>query len=202
MHTSSITEIMSRAKDRMSGNWGMAILTSIVYGIITGIVGSLGVGVLIMGHFSVGMAIWSLNLIRNNNHQIENLFDGFKNFVTPLVAMILNVVIVFIGFLLLFIPGIIAGLGLSMTYYIIADQPKIDPIEAIKQSWEMMKGNKTRFFVLGLYLFLLGIACIFTLGIGFFFLIPYAHVATAEFYQDLKGDIPSTDSFDNQYIVK
>ena len=89
--------------------------------------------------------------------------------------------------LLLIIPGIIAALGYSMTYYILADDPLLKPQDALKKSKTMMNGHKTKLFYLCLRFFLLALLCILTLGIGFFWLIPYVHVTMAKFYDDING---------------
>ena len=96
-------------------------------------------------------------------------------------------VFVFLWSLLFFIPGIIKALAYSMYPYIIADNPEIDAMEALRQSEEMMRGNKTR--LLALFVSFIGwfILCIFTAGIGLFFLMPYIQTSVANFYVDLRG---------------
>jgi cytoskeletal protein RodZ len=53
----------------------------------------------------------------------------------------------------------------------------------------MMYGYKMKMFGLSLMFFLLGILCIFTLGIGFLWLYPYMQVTMAKFYEDIKGGV-------------
>ena len=60
----------------------------------------------------------------------------------------------------------------------------------------MMDGYKLKFFYLGLRFFGLGLLCILTLGIGFFWLIPYMQVTFSKFYDDLKGQqVNSSENF-------
>jgi uncharacterized membrane protein len=191
--------LFSRAQQSLSGNWLTAIATSIIYGILSSIAGITYIGWLVVGHLMVGMSIWSLNVARGREFKIEDLFGGFKEFVAPLVINILVGIAVFIGLLFLIVPGIVIGLGLSMSYFIVGDNPKIDGVEAMKQSWAMMRGNKTRLFGLYLQFFLLGLLCILTLGIGFFFLIPYTQIVLAHFYLSIKSD--QSDAFDAKYVV-
>ena len=63
----------------------------------------------------------------------------------------------------------------------------------LRQSKEMMDGHKSKLFTLYLWFLLLGLGCILTLGIGFLWLIPYAKITTAAFYEDIK----SIDNIDN-----
>jgi uncharacterized membrane protein len=62
------------------------------------------------------------------------------------------------------------------------------PQDALKKSKSMMDGHKLKLFYLCLRFFLLALLCILTLGIGFFWLIPYGHVTMAKFYDDIKGN--------------
>ena len=94
--------------------------------------------------------------------------------------------------LLLIIPGIIAALSYSMTFYILADDNSIGAMDAIKKSKKMMDGYKWKYFCLGLRLLGWALLCVLTLGIGFLWLIPYAQVSVAKFYDDVKAN-PLTD---------
>jgi uncharacterized membrane protein len=194
-----ISKITSAAKNQLSNIWVIAVLTMLVANIIIGAVSLSTVGVIVLGHFSVGLAMWSLDVAKGNEPRLERIFDGFKSFVNPLVAYVLMSVLIGAGIVFLIIPGIIIALGLSQTFYIIAENPETDGIKALQQSWNMMKGYKTTYFMLCLRYFLLGILCVLTLGFGFLLLAPYIQVTNANFYLELRG--PKTDTFDNEYIV-
>ena len=135
----------------------------------------------------MGAAIFSLSISRGKEGRLEQLFEGFNHFATALVTYLLLLLYVFLWMLLLIVPGIIAALGYSMTFYILADDPLIKPQDALKKSKSMMDGHKEKLFYLCLRFFLLAILCILTLGIGFLWLIPYVHVTMAKFYDDVKG---------------
>jgi uncharacterized membrane protein len=194
-----ISKITSAARNQLSNIWVIAVLTMLVTNIIIGVVSLSTVGVIVLGHFSVGLAMWSLDIAKGSEPRLERIFDGFKSFVNPLVAYILMSVLIGAGIVFLIIPGIIIALGLSQTFYIIAENPETDGIRALQQSWNMMKGYKTTYFMLCLRYFLLGILCVLTLGLGFLLLAPYIQVTNANFYLELRG--PKSDTFDNEYIV-
>jgi uncharacterized membrane protein len=195
-----ISKITAATRDQLSGKWIVAIATMLVYNIIVGAASSIFIGILVVGHLSTGAASWSLSIARGEEPTFERLMDGFKNFIAPLVAYILFAVAVGIGIVFLIIPGIIIALGLSQTFYILADDPERDGLQALQDSWSMMKGHKTTYFMLCLRYFLLGILCIFTLGLGFFVLAPYIQVTNANFYLEVSGG--GSDSFDAEYIVQ
>ena len=62
-------------------------------------------------------------------------------------------------------------------------------MEAIDKSKAMMKGYKLKFFYLQLRFLGWALLCILTLGIGFLWLIPYAYVSMAHFYDDIKDNL-------------
>jgi uncharacterized membrane protein len=88
--------------------------------------------------------------------------------------------------LLLIIPGIIMAIAYSQTFYIIADDKNITPMDAIRKSVRLMNGYKGKYFLFCLRFLGWAILCLFTLGIGFLFLIPYMRVCFAKFYEDIK----------------
>ena len=188
-------ELMKMARASLKGNWGLAIGTFLVYIIIIGALQALadefpmvGLATLIVtGPLVLGLTLFSLSIARDENARFEQLFDGFKNFGLALGAYLLMVLFIFLWMLLLIIPGIVASIRYAMTFYIIADNPGIGPLDAIDKSKEMMYGYKMKFFLLVLIFIGLSLLCILTLGIGFLWLIPFINVTTAKFYDDIKN---------------
>jgi uncharacterized membrane protein len=135
----------------------------------------------------LGAAMFSLSMSRGKEARLEQIFEGFNRFGTALGAYLLMMIYVLLWTLLLIVPGIIAALGYSMTFYIIADDSSIKAEDALRKSKTMMDGFKLKLFYLHLRFFLLALLCILTLGIGFLWLIPYFHITMAKFYDDVKG---------------
>lgn len=190
-------ELMRKAQKAMEGKWILAIGTLLVYVLINAMIQGLTVyfefagllSFIVAGPLALGLHIFALNIYRNNEAGVENLFEGFQNFLNAFAAYALMMIFVILWTLLLIIPGIIAGVSYSQTLFIMADEPNIGPMEAIDKSKAMMDGYKMKYFTLSLRIFGLGLLCILTLGIGFFFLMPYVEVLLAAFYSDLKGDV-------------
>ena len=187
-------QLMDKAKNALSGKWGLAAGAFFVMMLVS-VVGSLipFASILIGGPLTLGMAIFSQKIARNQDAQISNIFDGFSNFGNALGTYLLMMLAVLVGLIFFIIPGIILGLGLSQAMYLLVDDDNLGPVDALKESWEMMKGHKTDYFVLGLRFIPWMIVCIFTLGIGFFFLAPYMQVTYAKFHNSLRfgGDAES-----------
>lgn len=188
--------LMRMARESLSGKWGLAVGTFFVYLLIVGAIqGGVRfypvsgiVGIILAGPMALGVSIFSLALARNQQARFEQIFDGFFNFVTSLAAYLLMVLFVILWTLLLIIPGIIAALSYSLTFFILADDPAIGPMEAIDKSKKMMYGFKWKYFCLSLRFLGWAILCLFTLGIGFLWLIPYMQVSFANFYDDVKAN--------------
>ena len=96
-------------------------------------------------------------------------------------------VFILLWMLLLIIPGIIAALAYSQTFYILAEDESIGAMDALKKSKEMMNGYKWKYFCLSLRFLGWVLLCILTLGIGFLWLAPYVEVSYAHFYEELKN---------------
>jgi len=182
--------LMAEARASLRGMWGLAIGASVFYGAFlltiraVPIMGPIA-ALLISGSMHLGFVIFSLSLSRKQNPQFSQIFNGFQKFSVALGAYLLQAIFVFLWSLLLIIPGIIASLSYAMTFYIIADDDSIGPLEAIRKSKEMMLGNRWKLFCLGCRFIGWILLCIPTLGIGFLWLFPYEMISYAKFYDDL-----------------
>ena len=186
--------LMKMARESLTGKWGLAIGTYVVYILMIGAIQATSelfpiaglLSLIIAGPMAVGLAIFSLNISRNEDARFEQIFQGFNNFATSLGAYFLMVIFILLWSLLLIIPGIIAALSYSMTFYILADDRSIGAMDAIDKSRKMMDGNKWQYFRLGLRFLGWALLCILTLGIGFLWLFPYIQISMAKFYDDIK----------------
>jgi uncharacterized membrane protein len=172
---------------------GIAIGVFVVYLLIvlgSSIVPVVGpiASIIITGPLIVGLATFTLALSRNQDAQLAQLFEGFNNFGNALVAYLLMLLFVLLWMLLLIVPGIIAAISYSQTFYIIAEDSSIKPMDAIDKSKKMMDGYKLKYFYLGLRFIGWFLLCLLTLGIGFLWLIPYMQISVAKFYDDIKTD--------------
>jgi uncharacterized membrane protein len=180
-------DLMAQAREALTGHWGLGIALFIIYMLIVSIASSFGpVIVIIGGPLMLGLAMAFLNMARKREVMISQLFDGFNQFGTAIAAYLLMSIFVFLWSLLLFIPGIIASFAYSMTFYVLADDPAIGPLEAITKSKELMRGNKWKFFCLQWRFFWWSLLCMFTCGLGFLWLYPYMMTSMSRFYDDIK----------------
>lgn len=189
----SNSEIRRVARRKLKGNWGTTILALIIYLLIVipiSLIPFVGIilNLIFTGAFTLGFAILFLNLIRSDKAKLGDLFKGFNNFGRAFLAYLLMMLFIFLWALLLIIPGIIAAIRYSQTFYIIADNPNIRAIDAIRESKRMMEGNKWKYFKLQLSFIGWALLSVLTLGIGSLWLTQYMYASYALFYEDLKGN--------------
>ncbi|MBU3110222.1 DUF975 family protein [Clostridium lacusfryxellense] len=211
-------DLKRRAKEQLSGKWLQAGLVCFIAWVVTmaftngnavhtfqnvwqngelvrvrttnssNELGSL-VNLILSGPITLGVTCYFLKLIRNEEPLIENMFGGFKFFIKSFVLSVIIKIFTFLWMLLFIIPGFIAILRYSMSYYIMMDNPELSAFESLERSKLMMDGFKFQLFSLWCsYIgwFILGIL---TIGIGFLWISPYYETAKANFYQDLKFKI-------------
>ncbi len=188
------TEIRYNAREYLKGKWNnpcaliILIIAILNLGISTiPILGSV-VSLVIAGPLSLGLAIIFLKLVRGEEISVEMMFAGFKDFTRSLTAGVLVIIYVFLWSLLLIIPGIIASYAYSMTFFIMADNPKLSAYEAILASNQMMKGHKTELFLLELSFIGWILLGLLSCGIGFLWIGSYIYTARAIFYHEIKGE--------------
>lgn len=142
--------------------------------------------IILNGLFSFGMLSFFLKLSRGEDVTYKELFSKTNMFFKFIITSLLMGLIIAGGCLLFIIPGIILAIALSLTMYVLLDNPNMSSIDAIKRSYDMMKGYKMEFFMLQLSFLGWLILGIFTLGILYLWLIPYMSVAQANFYNKIK----------------
>ena len=192
-------QIMKEAQESLKGKWGISIAACLIAGVITIMITILGgylinedwggnlLSLFVTPPIGVGLALFFLNIHSGNKLEIKTIFNPFKDvWLNSVLAYFMMIVIIIIGSILFIIPGIIAFLMFSQVFYIIAEDNKIDPYNALVKSKKMMEGNKWKLFKIMLIILLLAIVCILTLGIGFIWLAPYQNAVYAKFYNVIK----------------
>ena len=176
--------IKRQAKTGMQGGWLMGAICVLLYGLIDFAVSTIVVGsLLVTVPLSYGLVAYFMR--QNDYHQqdLNLLFSGFSRFVDTMVAGLLISLIIAVGLVFLIIPGIIFACAYSMTFFIMAENPTISGIDAMKASWDLMNGHKWEYFCLMFSFIGWAILCLLTCGIGFLFLQPYMTVASLHYYR-------------------
>ena len=185
------SELWRRSFQILKGNWGKAILASLIHTAITGSVGELkSYGTLLsvlLSPLTAGLQLFFLRLAEKGENDLKNLFQPFNDYTRFLWAAVRMMIFTLLWTLLLIVPGIIAGLRYSQTIFLMLDDPGLNAAEAMKKSALLMKGHKWRLFC---YLFVLVVLLILTavctLGIGLIWYVPFMHAFAANFYLSLR----------------
>jgi uncharacterized membrane protein len=202
----SFEEMKLKAKEHLSGNWPVVIITVLIFLALTQLFtnqnrvvtysrgetmvnGSSAffnlLSFILTGPLTYGLMVFFRRL-REQRANIADLFEGFKRFGDTFLLNLLTTLFVILWTLLLIVPGIIAAIRYTMAYLIMTENPDMTALECIQASKMMMEGHKMDFFSFVLSFigwFLLGIV---TFGLGFLYLIPYYNASKVEFYERLK----------------
>ena len=137
----------------------------------------------------VGVSGIRLNVYRGQGFRFVDLFSGLKQYWRIVGTMALYTLFVTLGFLCFFIPGIIVSLGLFEVPFLLADDPNLSGMDAIKKSWEDMRGHKGELFGFGLSFIGWILLSILTMGVlAIFYTGPYMSIAHAGFYHELHAN--------------
>lgn len=103
---------------------------------------------LVAGPLTLGLSQVWLCVLRGQRFYVDTVFSGFGNFIRALLLNFVRAVFIFLWSILLVVPGIIAYYRYSMAFFLLADNPKMAPFEALTYSKYYMQGNKgSRFFL-------------------------------------------------------
>jgi uncharacterized membrane protein len=150
----------------------------LIYGLVAFIIGSA---------VQLGYIRFNRNLLDRSNAQFMDIFSRFQIFGKAFLLRVLMAIFTFLWTLLFIIPGIIAAYSYAMAPYILEENPNMTASDAIAYSKDMMRGNKWRLFCLHISFIGWVFVCIFTCGIGFLWLNPYAYMAELAFFYDVSG---------------
>ncbi|MBP3966016.1 DUF975 family protein [Paenibacillus lignilyticus] len=190
----SRSEIRAQARQSLAGNWKTAVLHFLLYMVVSGLISSITnkidyigwiINVLLTAPLAYGIYNHYLDFVRGKIPAATDIFRGFQRYKETLIVYVVMAVFTMLWTLLLIVPGIIAALRYSQSYFILRDNPGIAPLEAIDRSKALMAGNKWRLFTLYLSFIGWALLCIPTLGIGYLWLGPYVSTAAGHFYEDI-----------------
>jgi uncharacterized membrane protein len=122
-----------------------------------------------------------LKAARNEKVDVKDMFFFNKNYWNTVFAYLLTDIIIVVGCIFCFIPGIILACKLAFVSYLVVDK-KMDTVEAIKESWRMTKGHSYTIFVIGLLAVFIYIGGLILCGIGIIFSIIWVKLAFASLY--------------------
>jgi len=167
------------------GGWGQGAAFTFL-----GVLGAV-YSILIISPVDYGVSFSHLKAARGDKLEIRNMFEAFNNYWNAVLAGLLVGIIVFIGFILLIVPGIIFACKLAFTPYLVVDR-KMEVIEAIKGSWEMTNGHAWKVFLIGLLAIPIFIAGLICFGVGVIISIMWIRMAFASLYHSVSTTVQTS----------
>ena len=150
---------------------------------------SLAFSVFISGPLLVGQNRYFMEH-RGSNPEVGRVFWSFGcgNYLNVVKIMFLMSLKIFLWSLLFVIPGIIKSFEYFAIPYILAENPGIDAKRAFALSKQMTMGKKFKIWWLGITFIGWWILCLFTCGMGQYFLVPYIQASYAEVYAIMREE--------------
>ena len=134
-------------------------------------------------HFIDKISEWSEKLNPANLQSDLPLYDPA---LTDALSPEINWAFLLLGAIpFILVPAIYVTLSFSQTWFIIANDENISGYNALKESWNLMRGKRLKLFLLELSFIGWAILSVLTLFIGFIFLAPYVQTSYAKFYDNL-----------------
>lgn len=178
------------------GNYGSSYFGGMLSAFVLGVIATAAFFVFLYslvvflfgGAVNLGLRKYNIDLVgRAQAPAFSTLFSRFAYFGKALLLQLVSAIFIFLWMLLFVFPGIIAAYRYSMAPYLMAQNPNIGVMEALRQSKQLMRGNKFKLFCLHLSFIGWFLLCALTLGIGLLWLNPYRCASEASFYLYISG---------------
>ena len=156
----SCRDLRREGAGMLAGKWRSAIVVQMIFAVLTTSMTGTEIGsvfisinglwlIMILGALNLGLACYYLNISAGGAPGIGCLFSGFKtNYLKSLGLFWYILLFSALWGLLFIIPGIIAVIRYSQSFYILGEHPEYSISECVNESKRMMKGNKAKYFKL------------------------------------------------------
>lgn len=151
-------------------------ITHIVTTLLIGVVGGVSAG-LLSGPMMVGYMRMIKVEDEGGKPEIADVFKGFDDFVPALLAVLISSIIVGVGFMLCFIPGLLVMALVPTAAYLVAVGEK-DGINAIRRAFEAVKQNLIGAFFCALVLGIVGSLGAIVCGVGMLITLPITFIGS------------------------
>eukprot|EP00667_Euglena_gracilis_P016074 EG_transcript_16786 len=152
-------DLMSNAPSQLHGNWWSAILvcatlyaipilalwtmvsrdvwrfSDLSQGLATLLVVYL---LLLAGPLMLGASLFFIGTARGQHPSYATIFKGFREMWRALATFFLILGIGVVGYALFVVPGVIASVGLSLAFFVLADNPNATSQQALSTSWALV----------------------------------------------------------------
>lgn len=161
-------------------------------------------GMMLSITLGAGMSLYHLGIRRRREMPLATLFDGFGMVGRVVVLGLLQNVLIYLGFLLLFVPGIVLAYRYRFAMYNLLENPELRPIAALRMSAAQTAGFKLELFLLDLSFLGWVLLFLLTFGIAGIWVLPYYQQTNVGYFQAIKsirgiGQLPDGEQPDDPF---
>ena len=175
----------------LSGGWKLFKrnpVNHVVAWLLVGVVGSISAGLLI-GPMMVGYMRMMAKEDRGESTQLGDLFRGFDDFVPAFVAGLISSLVLWVGFMLCVLPGLLIAALPMVALYLVATGEG-DGVAAFSRAWQVVTKNLMASFVGMLVLGMVGALGLLLCWVGVLVTGPVSMIAMYYLARQLVGDEP------------
>ena len=205
----SSSELKYMAKERLLGHYGLFIGAGLLIGGISVVV-SLALNMVFPLNNTVSMTLYFisslivgllssllimgylkmfLNFSRGQETHLGTLGFAFSNQPDRVILLMLLMALGIFVLLTGCVIAIILALNYALAMLLYLDAPEKGVIQLMRESRQLMKGNRVRFFYLQISFFGLILLSLLTCYIGMLWLIPYMQMTSVLFYRNVRHEI-------------
>ena len=177
----------------LNGNWSVAVLVALVFGVIASFTScNFPLVLFVYAPMMLGFVKMMLGYVRGTQRmEVEGIFSAFNStyYWKSMGLYLLQGIYTILWTLLFIIPGIVKYCSYFFAPYILADNPTMTAEESICRSMQIMEGHKMQLFMMLLGYVLLAMLSSLLLFIPMLWIIPYYQVALAKFYEEVKHSV-------------
>jgi len=133
-------------------------------------------------------AIKSIGNVNPYQANLSLVFYGFKHYFKAQALFLWNILLISLWSVLLVVPGIIKAISLSMSFFILADNPSVSVPKAMVLSEKMTQGHKKDLFLIGLSFIGWILLTVASFTLASFVTLPYIMTSYALVYEQLKKE--------------
>jgi len=159
----------------------------IIYGVISAIALSNPIsGAVLGGPMTTGFYIVADRIRRNKPVELPDFFNAFDRFLPLFILNLLIALVVFLGLLLLVVPGIYFAVSYLFAHFFVWFYGE-DPTEAVRLSRKMVSGNFGQILLLCLILGAINFLGLLAFGVGLLLTLPFTYCVLYAVFDDIIG---------------
>ncbi|MCK5137673.1 MAG: hypothetical protein KAR19_17945 [Bacteroidales bacterium] len=143
-------------------------------------------GLLLSGPLITGYYIAAHRIKHNRPVELPDFFKSFDRFVPLLILNLLMTLVIFLGLILLIIPGIYFAINYLFAHFFVWFYD-VDPTEAIRLSRKMVSGNFGQILLLCLVLGGINFLGMLAFGVGILLTLPLSYCVVYAAFDDIIG---------------